>query len=517
VTARAFVHAAVLALSIISGACAHHAPPGTPVSPKGEAKPSPAPSADAASHTPLGTELDAIFDAAVFDHAMWGVAVQSLDTGEVLYRRNAPKLMIPASNMKLLTMAVAAERLGWDYRFETKLVATAPVESGVLRGDVIAVGSGDPTISSRGKRSPTAVFEAWADALRDAGIKTIDGRIVGDDDAFDDEGLAPDWSWDDVGFAYAAPTGALQFEENVVDIAIRPGTTAGAPVSVDVRRPASGLTVVNRLITGAADSRRAVSLSRLAGQTIVTASGSVPAGGRESVSQASVDSPTLYFVRALRETLAARGIEVRGEALDIDDLPETDRAAIRSQTAARVLATHLSPPLTEVGTTFMKVSQNLFGETLLKAMGRARGVGTIESGRAAAQETLESWGIPPTGYRIGDGSGLSRRDYLSPETILALLRRVHRDSKHRDAFKATLPIAGKDGTLAQRMRGTRAEGLIGKTGTLANVRSLSGYITTADGETLAFSILANNFLVPTATIDAAAEHAAERLATFTRK
>lgn len=466
----------------------------------------------------MRAELDAIFDAAVFDHAFWGVAIQSMDTGEVLYRRNASKLMVPASNMKILTTAVAAERLGWDYRFDTTLFTIAPVDGGTVRGDVVVVGNGDPTIGDRDAKSFTNVFEAWADTLRSAGIHTITGRIIGDDDAFDDQGLASDWAWGDLGFAYAAPVGALQFNENVIEVVIQPGPIAGAPTTSAIRPSSGPLTVVNRVVTGTTDAPSSVSLRRRPGQDTVVASGVVPAGGRPATSRTTVDSPTQYFVRALRDTLIARGITVLGDAVDIDDLDAAVERRVWGQGGRRVLASHQSAPFREVATTLMKVSQNLYAETVLRTMGaRARSEGSIASGRSAAQETLEGWGIASTGYRIGDGSGLSRRDYLSPETIVAILRCMHRDPRHREPFTATLPIAGKDGTLAQRMKGTRAEGLRAKTGTLAHVRALSGYVTTADGELLAFSILANNFLVATAMVDGAVELAAERLASFTRR
>jgi D-alanyl-D-alanine carboxypeptidase/D-alanyl-D-alanine-endopeptidase (penicillin-binding protein 4) len=166
----------------------------------------------------------------------------------------------------------------------------------------------------------------------------------------------------------------------------------------------------------------------------------------------------------------------------------------------------------------MKVSQNLYAESLLKAAGRlVGGLGTTVAGRNAARTTLSSWGVPEHAYVMVDGSGLSRYNYVSASALTAILERMHSDSRHREALLATLPVAGKDGTLSTRMRGTRAEGnATAKTGSISNVRSLSGFVTTRDGETLVFSILANDFVVPPATVNWIADLAVEVLANFTR-
>jgi D-alanyl-D-alanine carboxypeptidase/D-alanyl-D-alanine-endopeptidase (penicillin-binding protein 4) len=183
-----------------------------------------------------------------------------------------------------------------------------------------------------------------------------------------------------------------------------------------------------------------------------------------------------------------------------------------------VLATAFSPPLREIAAVLMKVSQNLYAETLLKAAGAAGGgLGTTRGGQAAVRRTLTAWGVPQDAYVIADGSGLSRYNYVTAGTIASVLEHLHRDPRHRDVFRATLPIAGKEGTIAARMRRTRAEGnAVAKTGSIANVRSLSGYVRTRDGETLVFSILANDFTIPAATVNWIADLAVEILSNFTR-
>jgi D-alanyl-D-alanine carboxypeptidase/D-alanyl-D-alanine-endopeptidase (penicillin-binding protein 4) len=228
----------------------------------------------------------------------------------------------------------------------------------------------------------------------------------------------------------------------------------------------------------------------------------------------AVINPTLFFAQSLKDGLIARGIPVTGAAVDGDDVAgEPEMAAER-----RVLATTTSPSLREIGTVLMKVSQNQYAETLLKALGAAGGgIGTTSGGRRAAIEIFTAWGIPTDGYVISDGSGLSRYNYITPTTITTILARMHGDPRHRDAFMATLPIAGKDGTIASRMRKTRAEGnAIAKTGSIANVRSLSGYVRTRTGELLAFSIIANDFVIPSATVNYMADVAVEAMANLAR-
>lgn len=453
-----------------------------------------------------------MFLAPALNRSLWAVMVQSLDSGEVLYRLNSAKLVMPASNMKIVTLAAAAERLGWDYTFETRLLAAGPIENGVLRGDLIVVGGGDPSINGRGG-SPTRVFETWADRLRADGVARIDGRIVGDDRAFQDEPLGAGWAWDDLGYGYAAPISALQYNENLAQVVVRPGDASGAAAHVELGPPESGLVLEARVTTSAPGVQADLELKRLAGSDRLEVMGTIPSGSGEIVRTAAVNDPAGFFVRALRAVLVGRGIDVRGEAVHIDRAASPpDRAA------ATLLFSHRSPPLSEIATVLMKVSQNLYAETLLKTLGATRGTPTAEAGRKVVQEVLEGWGVPPDAVVLSDGSGLSRYNFVTAETLVRILGQMHRDQRHQAAFSATLPIGGRDGTIARRMKGTRAEGNVqAKTGSIANVRALSGYTRTVDGELLVFSIIANNFNLPPSVIDGVTDLAAERLANFTRK
>jgi len=441
----------------------------------------------------------------------WAVVVQSLASGEVIYSGNASKLMMPASNMKIVTLATSAERLGWDFTYETKLVTCAPVADGVLGGDLIVAGSGDPTIGGRGGAA-TRVFEAWADRLRADGITTIDGRIVADARAFDRESLGAGWAWDYLASGYAAGVSALQFNESVADVAMLPGPSTGTPAVIEVRPIESGL-ILDTHVTTVAAGEADVEFHRLPGSNRLIVSGTIPVGSKEVVRTATVDKPALYFARMLRATLVARGIRVTGDAGEYGDVYPVPPMA-----PTRVLLSHRSPSLKEIARVLMKVSQNQYAETLLRTLGAQLGDGTAAAGQKVVREVLDGWGVPPDAYVLSDGSGLSRYNYVCAEMLVKILRQMYRDPRHRDPFIATLPIGGQDGTIGRRFIGTRAAGNVrAKTGSIANVRALSGYVTTLDNEVLVFSILANSFTVPQAAIDSTIDLAVERLANFTRQ
>ncbi len=516
---------ALLAPACVPVVTAPASPPSVLSSP-----PSPEHALSTASGDALRADLARTFAWPEVDHALWAVKVQSMETDEIFYSLNPRTLVMPASNMKTITTAVAAERLGWDYRYETQLLASGPVERGRLLGDLIVRGSGDPTINSpaaedEDNEEHASVFDIWAGQLRAAGISGIDGRIIGDDDAFDDEGRGKGWAWDDLAYGYATPGGALLHHDNVVELVVQAGRVPGAPVSIELRPTGSGLVLVNRVMTSPTDGDFTLQLRRLPGQPTLVVTGRVPAGTEPFTQTASVDNPTEFFVRALRETLVSHGIEVNGPAVDVDTIavapsPENqDRQSDipGSGSADHVLVSHLSAPLSEIATALMKPSQNLYAETLLKTVGAGAGPGTTEAGRESVREVLTAWGIPPDAYIIADGSGLSRYNYVTAGALVTVLEKMHDLPGHAAAFEATLPIAGRDGTLDSRMKGTLAEGNVrAKTGFLANVRALSGYVSTRDDELLVFSIIANNFDVPPQVIDDLIDRAVERLANFSR-
>lgn len=500
-----------LALLLAGTGCASHTPP--------QAHPTVRTAPASSAVRQLQADLSSVFGAPVTSRGTWAVEVRSLETGDVLYRLNAERLMMPASNMKIVTMAAAAELLGWDYRFTTTLEASAPVVGGVLDGDLFVRGTGDPTINNREERA-SLVLDQWAAALRVAGITHIAGRIVGDDQAFDDEGLGAGWSWDYLHAGYAAPVGALQFNENVATLQVTRGATIGAPADVRLS-PGTGFTLVNHAVTASADSPENITYRRRIDQPVLEVRGAVPlregADARMVNRTVAVLNPTLYFAQSLKDGLIARGITVGGEAVDIDDIAVEFSGAVPAE--RRVLASVESPTLREIGTVLMKVSQNQYAETLVKAAGAAGGgLGTTAAGRRAISRILSGWDVPTDAYVMLDGSGLSRYNYLATSALTTILERMYRDERHREPFLETLPIAGRDGTISSRMRRTRAaDNVLAKTGSIANVRALSGYVRTRDGEQLVFSILANDFVAPAATVTWMADLACEILANFTRQ
>jgi serine-type D-Ala-D-Ala carboxypeptidase/endopeptidase (penicillin-binding protein 4) len=417
--------------------------------------------------------------------------------------------------MKILTLAAAAETLGWDYRFETVLEARGSVSAGVLHGDLIVRSNGDPTINSRNGRA-NAVFGQWISALTAAGIGAIEGRIIGDDQAFDDEGIGAGWAWDYLQYSYAAPVGALELNENTATLLVSPGSEVGATPVVTLA-PGSGLTLMNRATTGAPGSVDTIDYRRLLDRPVLEVTGSIPGGAATAQLAVAVVNPTIFFVRSLKDALVAGGVAVTGDAVDLDDISAELLAAPSNET--RVLASTPSPPLQEIATVLMKVSQNLYAETLLKALGAASGgLGTAEGGRRVVRTALDAWGVPRDAYVMFDGSGLSRYNYVTAEALTSVLAQMYRDPRHRDAFVSTLPIAGKDGTLASRLKRTRAEGnALAKTGSISNVRALSGFVRSRDGEMLVFAILSNDFVIPAATVTWIADLGVEILANFTRR
>ncbi len=504
--------------SAAAGETGGRAPAPAPAAdrPRAAAARAPAPTrgGDPRAASDLRRRLDRLFDASETGPAVWGVDVRALDRGERLYARNPDVLLTPASTMKLVTLAAAAERLGWDDRFETALLAAAPIREGTLQGDLVVRGAGDPTLNAP---DADAVFPRWADELRKLGIRRIAGRIVGDDDILDDgprdtPGLGSGWAWDDLPRGYAAPAGALQHRENLVEVVVAPGAAAGRPARARFRQPGSGLTLRNEVVTVRADRTAGVRIRRRPGQAALIVSGRIPAGAAPIVRTAAVGNPTLFFVRAFQEALVRRGVAVDGEAVDVDLLAPRDRASTLA--GLRPLLRHRSEPLAAIGAAMLKQSKNLYAESLVRHLGVSSGSGA-HAGRALVGEVLAGWGIDGRRAVIADGSGLSRYTYLTAGALVEVLARAYRDPEHRARIRAALPVAGRDGTLRRRLVGTAAEGVVrAKTGSMSRVRALAGYVETAGGRPLAFAVLANNFSAPATEITRVIDEAAAALAVF---
>ncbi len=448
------------------------------------------PAAAAAPANSLGAlraEIAARFDDPRFAHAFWGAYIESLDTGEIWYERNADRLFLPASNEKIPTTAATLMTLGPDFTFETALCRRGEIREGALEGDLIVFGDGDPTLYERFFADSREVFRRWAAALREQGVERVTGDIIGDDNAFDDQRLGAGWSYDYLDTWYAAEFGALQLNENYIDVKIIPPADASGAVTLEPNLPSAYYTLVNQ-IRVAAEGSSSVRVSRDFGSNEIVFSGRVKAGDKPWTVSPTITNPTLFYVTVLRETLEAEGIRVEGRAVDCDDLPGW---SARREDFPRV-ATHHSPPLAEILTGLMKRSQNLYAETMPRLLGyKETGLGSFANGRKVVEARLAELGVAPGTYEYSDGSGLGRYNYVSPRQLATILRGMDRHA-YGEVWRNTFPIAGVDGTLRSRMKGTPAEGNVrAKTGTIANVRGLSGYVTTADGERLLFSFLVN--------------------------
>jgi D-alanyl-D-alanine carboxypeptidase/D-alanyl-D-alanine-endopeptidase (penicillin-binding protein 4) len=460
----------------------------------------------------LQRELQAVFDDRSTAHAQWAVSVQSLRTGATLFSLNRARFMIPASSQKLLTSAVAAERLGWDYRYTTRLVSTAPIgEDGTLDGDVVIVGSGDPTINPRHPERWRA-FDDWAAALREKGLKIVSGRLIGDDNAFAEPAWGFGWSWDDLSFGYGAEPSALQFNENQVEVQVGPGMAEGSRAIISTSPLGSGLVVEHRVETVAAGAPTSLSIARMPGTSFLSVRGRIAVDAKPATLYASVENPTRFFVTALREALARHGIYVAGGVADVDEL----HAPLTLVAVHELIVDH-SPPLVELVDVTLKWSRNLYAETMLLSLSPPGEPATAMRALEPLRDALGAWGVAPEYYLARDGSGLSRYNYVTADAMTGLLTAMWMDPRHAEPFQSTLPVAGVSGTLANRMKGTAAEGRVrAKTGTMSNVRSLCGYVTTLDGEPMVFAMLANDFRIAPSDIDAMMDRALERIVSWRR-
>lgn len=329
-------------------------------------------------------------------------------------------------------------------------------------------------------------LEALAKRVKAAGIRKVTGSVVGDDSPFDEIRLGNGWSWDYESYYYAAQISALNLDRNVVDVWVRPGRKAGVPALVQLDPSTGYMNVRNECTTSATGTKNTVAVDRLRGRNVIRVTGSVPIGYKpvKAEEAITVEDPTLFACVTFVEMLERQGIEV-------DRQPSRGRLP----EGANVIATHNSVPLALILSLMNKPSDNLIAECLLKALGRVvKGKGTAEAGREAELEFLEKAGADIAAVSISDGSGLSRLNYISPANLVRVLSYMHRH-KHSKVFADSLPVAGVDGTLKSRMKGTSAAGKVrAKTGYLSRVRALSGYATTKSGETLAFSILMNGHL-----------------------
>jgi len=452
-----------------------------------------APPALRAQTAPGDGELPAWLAKAIdgpLERAHWGVAVYDLGSGRWIATHDADRHFVPASNLKLLVSAAALERLGPEYAWRTSLYGTAPVGGdSTLRGDLVLYGRGDPNLSGRFAGSTTAVLEALADSLLARGLRRVTGGLMADASHWDDEPLRPEWESYDTLWWYAAPVGALGFNDNSIDFAIRPGKRVGDPPVVQGSPASAFWSLDNRATTGPPGAPRTFDLRREPGTNRVIAYGVFPLDADPRTEYFAVVDPAAWTGTVFREVLAAKGIVVEGPVVTVAD-PAVSAVA-RGDTVA--LAAWTSPPLAKVVETINGRSQNWHAEQLLKTLGKeVAGEGSWSAGLRVERETLASLGVDTTAFLLHDASGLASGNLVTPEALVDLLAAVRR-RPWSETFVRSLPIAaGETGSLRRRFVNTVGAGRVrGKTGFIENVYALSGYLTTLDGRELAYSVIVN--------------------------
>jgi D-alanyl-D-alanine carboxypeptidase/D-alanyl-D-alanine-endopeptidase (penicillin-binding protein 4) len=476
-------------------------------------QPSPSPTPDVARIRQAATtqtlpELQArisqILQKAELAPAMVGIKVTSLDTGRVLFEQNANKLLRPASNMKLYTVAAALDRLSPDFRFVTSIYAAAkPDAAGVIHGDLTVYGRGDPSIAARfNNGNYFKGIDDLAARIVAAGVKRVEGDLVGDETYFIGPQYGAGWEWEDLQWWYGAEVTALTVNDNALDLAIKPGLQVGAPAVVTTGPPNPLLTIVNKVVTSAKGSRRDLTVYRGLGADELEITGSIALDDRGYSGGLGISRPGLLFAYLLRASLAQKGVTFTGKTRTTGPLISATAKADSAAPASIEIAQLQSPPLSLIAAQTLKPSQNLYTELILRTLGKVSAVPTSaanpnRTSEAAGVEVVKMFlgeaGVSSSTLVLSDGSGLSRNDMITAEATSQLLTYMHRH-RYAAAFRDALPIAGVDGTLRNRLKGTPAENnLRAKTGTLSSASSLSGYVRDAAGEQLAFSIMVNNY------------------------
>ncbi|MCY4234190.1 MAG: D-alanyl-D-alanine carboxypeptidase/D-alanyl-D-alanine-endopeptidase [Bacteroidetes bacterium] len=462
------------------------------------------------------TALDSILDARPY--AWWGAMVTDLQSEDTLYMRNADLSFMPASVTKLYTTSAALDQLGPDYKYVTHFYSDGLQTGRILDGNLIIKGAGDPSTGAPGPEWMN-IFNAISDSLIAQGIYEIRGDIIGDDNVFDDVPLGSDWSWEDLTFGYAPQINGLTFHDAIVEIEARPTRLGQRAELTIIPQIPDYLTIDNQTLTIASGQSLVEGHTRIPESNQITVSSQVPLG-RSDPEELTVHNPTLYFLHALNHILKSKDIHVNGQLLDIDDLPDD-----YIYSTDRLIGSHTSLPISELIATVNKDSHNLYAEHLLKTLGYEHPdldeddeIGSASMGVSASMRTYAKAGINTDRIQLVDGSGLSRKNLVSPAMTIRLLHFMasHPDHHVREAFISSLAIGGQDGTLEHQFIGNSpAHGKVrAKTGTLGNVSSLAGYITRDDGTHLAFVIFCNHFQGRHSAIRAIQESFVNSLVTY---
>ena len=450
----------------------------------------------AATLANLRMQLDTHLNQPRFDGAVWGVKIASLTTGKIIYEHHAARLMSPASNSKLYPGALALTTFGGDYQITTPIFSTAKIDrSGTVRGDLIVSGRGDPSWKKTNFWENFAPFVA---ALKNAGVRRVTGDLVADNTFFRGEPYGGSWAVADLTDAEGGEISALTLDDNVITLRATPGQKISDACAVEFLLPESGMILVNQTRTVSSGGKSHLEVHRAPGERKIFLLGEMPLGAVAEMVETPVPSPQIWFGNALKTALAQNGISVRGKVRNVawPEKPSWNQANLV------LLGEVKSPPLRELVRTFMKPSQNLETDLIFAHAGE-----TFRAADSPAWETTEQLAVTalekflatngvPADLHFDEGSGLSRNNLTSANATVALLTLMATNREAADFFDA-LPVAGVDGTLRRRMKNTPAfQNVHAKTGTLRWVNALSGYVTTAAGEKLVFSLMLNRYSPP---------------------
>ncbi|MBH8563266.1 D-alanyl-D-alanine carboxypeptidase/D-alanyl-D-alanine-endopeptidase [Nostoc sp. CENA67] len=426
----------------------------------------------------LGTSIDTVINRPIFSRVRWGILVQPLSSGQTLYAREAQKYFTPASNAKLLTTAAALQQLGANFRIRTSIYQDA---NGILR----VVGRGDPSFND-------TQLQALAKQLQQKGITQIK-RLIADDSYIQGDIINPTWEWEDVQSDYGAPVNSFILNENVFSLKFVPQAVGKiSQIMWDDGNEAQRWLTINQSITVAENQPSYINVTRDLTGRVLRIQGQVAANSQPYLVNLPVVDPSNYFLRRFRTALATEKISL-GQTL-----------VFTGGTNQQELAAVESPPLSELLMETNQNSNNLYAEALLRALAfqqpRVQNKSTVDIGLEALKASLTKLGVNSANYVLVDGSGLSRRDLVTPEAFVQTLRLMAK-TPAASVYRASLPVAGKSGTLISRFRGTPAEGIVqAKTGTLTGVVSLSGYVNAPKYEPLVFSIIVNQSEQPASVI-----------------
>ncbi|WP_371493995.1 D-alanyl-D-alanine carboxypeptidase/D-alanyl-D-alanine-endopeptidase [Kitasatospora sp. NBC_00374] len=446
----------------------------------------------------LAADLDRLLADARLTGAQVSALVTDPATGEVVYEHAPGALLLPASTQKTVTAAAALDLLGPDHRFRTDVLAAGRRTGGVVDGDLVLRGGGDPSLLA-------ADLDDLARQVADGGVTSVGGGVLADASRYDDVPLGPNWAWDDQAAYYSPQISALtlttdgDYDPGTVRLTVTPGDAPGRPAAVRVTPAEAPVHLSGQVRTGAAGSERTVDVARRPGGNELVLSGSVPADADPGDEWIAVDRPAVLAATVFAAALARHGVTVHG--------PVAEGPAPEGGTE---LASHDSAPVSALMTPFLKLSNNGIAEHLIKEIGRVRAdEGSWAAGTDEVRAFLHRGGLETGEARQVDGSGLSRHNLLSARRLTALLAFARRQSWFSTWYDA-LPVAGDarrmvGGTLTNRLRGTAAEGRVhAKTGSMTGVDALTGYVERPDGQPLAFAVIVNNFTAtgPRSVIDA---------------